>query len=189
MRALKYIRQSPVLIVSLVALVAATAGTAAATGGSGHALRARAASNVLRGPRGFRGRRGFTGPRGPKGDIGPQGLKGDTGPQGLKGDTGSSLQANIHTVVGPPTTVPIKDITGAGHNDAFASCTAGESLIGGGYTLTSSLTGDGFVGNAFAVVNSPDPNDAGRWFVRIVNEETAALPILAEATAICVKVG
>jgi hypothetical protein len=58
MKALRYMKQSPALIVSLVALVAATAGTAAATGGSGHAPRAHAASNVLRGPRGFRGRRG-----------------------------------------------------------------------------------------------------------------------------------
>ena len=43
-----------------------------------------------------------------------------------------------------------------------------------------------FLSDAFAVVNSPDPNDAGRWFVRIVDESTS--PALVEATAICVKV-
>ena len=55
MRALRYIQQSPALIVSLVALVAASAGTAAATSGSGPAPRAHGASHGARGPRGPRG--------------------------------------------------------------------------------------------------------------------------------------
>jgi hypothetical protein len=88
-------------------------------------------------------------------------------------------------VVGPTATIPNASGGTAGNGDVFASCAAGESLIGGGFIMHGINTA--FVGDAFAVVNSPDPNNAGRWFVRIVDESTA--PVLVEATAICVNVG
>lgn len=113
------------------------------------------------------------------GAPGATGPKGDTGRQGPQGADGSRLQAtNIRTVVGPSTTVPADNGSIAGAADAFASCAAGETVIAGGFTRFD-------VKNAFAAISTPDPNSAGRWFVRIVNYSGASLNV--QATAICVK--
>jgi hypothetical protein len=135
-----------------------------------------------------RGPSGARGPVGPKGDAGAQGLKGDAGAQGLKGDRGapgadgSKLQAaSITHVVGFTTTVPAATTTSPGAADGFASCNPGSSLIGGGYSRQDNLS------NATTVINSPDPNDPERWFVRIAN--FSGSPVDFDVTAICVKVG
>lgn len=115
------------------------------------------------------------------GATGATGPKGDTGPQGPQGADGSKLQAaNIRTVVGPTTTVPAATSgSDPGAADAFASCAAGETVIAGGFTRFD-------VKNAFAAISTPDPNSAGRWFVRIANYSTSTL-VHVQATAICVK--
>ncbi|MGI8430243.1 MAG: hypothetical protein ACR2OB_13310 [Solirubrobacteraceae bacterium] len=66
--------------------------------------------------------------------------------------------------------------------DAFASCAAGERLVGGGY-LGSGIRG-------FTVeASSPAPSDPTRaWFVRARNDNAMFAPRLT-VSAICVKVG
>jgi hypothetical protein len=113
------------------------------------------------------------------GTRGATGPKGDTGPQGVPGADGSKLQAaNIRTVVGPTETVPAMTSSTVGAKDAFASCAAGETVIGGGF-----IRGD--FNEAFASISSPDPNNPGRWFVRILNYSVSTVNV--QATAICVK--
>ena len=91
-------------------------------GGSGYAASVihstSAPHHRLRGPR---GPRGFAGPAGPRGPAGPA------------GPAGSGLQAgNIRTVFGAVTTVAPFG-SGSSVKDVFATCAAGERIIGGGY--------------------------------------------------------
>jgi hypothetical protein len=115
------------------------------------------------------------------GAVGPQGPKGDTGPQGPSGADGSKLQpASLRTVVGPTTPVPAYTPSTVGSADAFATCATGESIVGGGFIRSD-------FNDAFAVVSTVDPNNAGRWFVRIANYSPSVVNV--QATAICIKTG
>jgi hypothetical protein len=120
-------------------------------------------------------------PQGPKGDTGPQGPKGDTGAQGVQGIDGSKLQASsFRVVLGPTATSPALSGGTVGTADGFASCGAGETLVGGGFTR-------GGFEDAFPSVDTADPNHPERWFVRILNYSGSAVGF--QATAICVKTG
>jgi hypothetical protein len=115
--------------------------------------------------------RGFAGPAGPRGPAGPA------------GPAGSGLQAgNIRTVFGTVTTVAPFG-SGSSVKDVFATCAAGERIIGGGY-LEPDNTGQS---DAVALTSSPAPSaPTSAWFVRISNEGMNA--VSAQASAICLKV-
>jgi hypothetical protein len=144
-------------------------------GGSGYAASVihstSAPHHRLRGPRGPRGPRGFAGPAGPRWPAGPA------------GPAGSGLQAgNIRTVFGAVTTVAPFG-SGSSVKDVFATCAAGERIIGGGY-LEPDNTGQS---DAVALTSSPAPSaPTSAWFVRISNEGMNA--VSAQASAICLKV-
>jgi hypothetical protein len=152
MRALKHIKQSPALIVSLVALVAATAGTATATSGGRHAPRAHAASHVLRGHRGFRGfrgPRGFTGPQGQKGNPGVPGAIGPSDGFVKSQPAATGLTAGTDTTVAQLSLTPdsnyiVTAATELGNTSGTAnlvSCTLLENFnpIGGGSAYLPAL--------------------------------------------------
>ncbi len=106
------------------------------------------------------GERGSNGERGPKGDTGPQGPKGDTGPQGPKGDNGSPGApgpSGLSTLVrhdGPTVTMPA-GTTGT----SSAPCEGNETLVSGGYQMTS-----GFVHQITVWRDFPEA-DGSAWTV------------------------
>jgi hypothetical protein len=111
----------------------------------------------------------------------PAGPRGPQGVQGVQGVDGSTLKAgSVRIVVGPRATATPANGGVAGSGDGFASCAAGETLVGGGFTRAE-------VNDAFPSVDSPDSNTPNRWFVRLVN--MVPVPLDFNATAICVKTG
>ncbi|MGI8411582.1 MAG: hypothetical protein ACR2QA_03620 [Solirubrobacteraceae bacterium] len=160
--------------VAAIALFAALGGT----GFAASTIQATSASHhLLRGPR---GPRGFIGPRGPRGSVGPTG---PAGPQGPAGADGSRLQAgDIRTAYGP-----IVIIQPGETKDAFASCAAGERLVGGGYLEPNKAAVAGQTEDVAASSPAPSAPTSG-WFVRATNYNSTYAQSV-QASAICVKVG
>ncbi len=93
------------------------------------------------GPAGVAGPAGPAGATGPAGSPGAAGATGSTGPQGLKGDTGTT------GAQGPA--VSIYSRTGNTGNPSTATCTAGDSAIGGGVAGSgAAMTGSAPSGSA-----------------------------------------
>lgn len=162
------------------AMVVAAIALFAALGGSGYAATtihtASASHHARRGPR---GPRGFTGARGP---IGPAGQTGSTGPQGPAGADGSQLKAaNVRTVYGPETIVPVNQV-----RDVFAHCAADERVVGGGFLEPNNNTN---AGGGWVLDSAPAPSaPTSDWFVRFLNSNSS-FQLSVQASAVCVKAG
>jgi hypothetical protein len=103
------------------------------------------------------------GPQGPQGVQGPQGLPGEKGAPGAAGVSGYTY------VQGSPTS-----IAAGSFGTADATCPSGKVPVGGGYTVTDSLT---ILGDA--------PIPLGGWFVQATNPGTT--PVSVTAFALCVN--
>jgi hypothetical protein len=90
-----------------------------------------------KGDKGDTGEQGLQGPKGDTGEQGLQGPKGDTGDTGAKGDAGTTGDTGSQGPAGVFGSITTRDgtavTTGA---TATASCQAGETAIGGGWTQT-----------------------------------------------------
>lgn len=86
----------------------------------------------VQGPRGFTGPRGATGPRGFTGPRGATGLRGATGARGATGPAGPTSAVMR---LGPTETVAVND-----SGTSIATCRTGETVTGGGYSLTGTGT-------------------------------------------------
>jgi hypothetical protein len=110
------------------------------------------------------------GPQGPKGDPGPQGPKGDPGAQGQKGDAGA-------TKVTKRNGTPGAEAAPGDFSTSFASCLAGETLIGGG--ASNSTAGFGK-----ATVTASSPAGTGTW-AAVVRNDSQTGTVQAYAYALC----
>ncbi len=132
-------------------------GAAGATGSTGAA--------------GAQGVIGATGPAGAAGAVGPAGPTGAAGPQG---DPGAGATGYLKvTGVASASDITAKTVT--------ATCTAGRSVIGGGYTL------GGVAGTEYVQVTSSSPTSATVWTV--TSAATTADLYTLQAFAICATVG
>jgi hypothetical protein len=108
-------------------------------------------ANGANGAAGAAGDLGPAGPAGAKGDIGPAGAAGDlgpAGPAGAKGDIGPAGAAGAAGAAGK--SVSLSQVTGtilATATTATITCLAGETAIGGGYTLAAGDATKNVIGN------------------------------------------
>jgi hypothetical protein len=127
-----------------------------------------------------------TGPQGPKGDIGPQGPQGIQGIQGPKGDTGLPGIQGPKGDKGNPgaTNVTVRigaagPLVGpAGESLSYASCLAGETLVGGG-------TGSPMVGGSAKPTLWFSGPSGQAWSVAYRNDGGAGSSVSARAVALC----
>jgi hypothetical protein len=110
------------------------------------------------------------GPQGPKGDPGAQGPKGDTGAPGQKGDPGA-------TKVTKRNGTPGADASPGDVSISYASCQAGETLVGGGVSYSATGLGK-------ATVTSSAPTDTAKWAAAVRND-SASGTVQAYAYALC----
>ena len=129
--------------------------------------------------RGPGGPRGVPGPRGATGARGPTGSRGLTGPRGATGSTGATGAAGATHVVmriGPTETLAANN-----SGTSVASCHSGETVTGGGYSVTGggqptiNVQTDGPT-TAQGAVDGGTPTG---WSVVIDNSNTSSLPFQA----------
>lgn len=96
------------------------------------------AIQLIPGPQGEAGPAGPAGPQGEIGPVGPQGIPGPVGPMGPQGPVGPMGPAGTGSGTGTIIVVAREGTpVFGGVVDANASCQAGETLVGGGYTLSN----------------------------------------------------
>jgi Collagen triple helix repeat (20 copies) len=97
------------------------------------------------GPSGPQGDRGAAGPQGVQGPAGPQGVQGSAGPQGAPGPSGPTGAAGPPGPTDSLVTAPVSATTPVSAPlgtvaSATATCPAGKKILGGGITITVTVT-------------------------------------------------
>ena len=124
----------------------------------------------------FDGATGAQGPQGPQGPQGLQGAAGAQGPQGLQGVPGISGLLSVNA----PVTLP-KQVTGT----ATATCPAGRSVVGGGFTTT--VPSGSNAKPAQMQVSNSSPSTSAAWSVTGTNSGNGNLVLTAYAMCAAVQ--
>jgi Collagen triple helix repeat (20 copies) len=135
-----------------------------------------------------------TGPRGPAGTPGgpqgPPGIQGPVGPPGTPGAPGAPGAAGAPGAPGVSGYIPIPS-TSAPQSDSSelqtATCPTGKTVLGGGYSISTTDPGD--AGKVVAVASSPSGTSAWQVQAQVVPGAPALTSTwLVTANAICATV-
>ena len=133
------------------------------------------------GPAGATGATGSVGPAGPTGNPGATGVQGPVGPVGPAGPTGATgAIAAVHTV----------EASGTGELcQAVACCSAGEQVLGGGHSASSTQPGNAAFDVRVSVSAPGTPASCGGsargWSVQVLNSFKGDTSLTCKAYAIC----
>ena len=133
------------------------------------------------GPAGATGATGSVGPAGPTGNPGATGNQGPVGPVGPAGPTGATgAIAAVHTV----------EASGTGELcQAVACCSAGEQVLGGGHSASSTQPGNAAFDVRVSVSAPGTPASCGGsargWSVQVLNSFKGDTSLTCKAYAIC----
>jgi hypothetical protein len=160
-------RPSPATIIASVALFFSLAGTGLAASKYLITSTKQIKPSVLSSLRGAQGPRGLQGAQGAAGPAGPAGAAGAAGAAGTFNTSDVSVVTGTNSAIGA-------NAQGNAQATAAATCPAGSTVIGGGYTWYGGAFPGSTADPGTVTVVQDGPNGANGWVVVIQENSTSA---------------